>query len=126
MTNPLRNFFLLSISLICLNQSCFSQVIDLGLKNWKTSIESPFHLNKKVDIPVSIGAAALIATGFVLKGLKPKIDSLGLANPDISKIPSFDISAIHQANPSYQNASDILEYTAVALPFLAFVDKRVS
>jgi membrane-associated phospholipid phosphatase len=46
--------------------------------------------------------------------------------PDTSKIPKFDLSAIHQHNPTYQSASDILEYTAVALPFLAFVDKRVS
>lgn len=126
MTSPRRNFFLLTLSLISLAQSCFSQVIDLGLKNWKTSIETPFRFNKKTDITASIAAVTLIAGGFALKTLKKPIDSMDLANPDISKIPSFDKSAIHQANPSYQRVSDILEYTAVALPLLAFVDKRVS
>ncbi|MEO5673571.1 MAG: phosphatase PAP2 family protein [Chitinophagales bacterium] len=105
---------------------CFSQLIDLGLSGYKTSIETPYNLDKQKDLAVSLSAVALIGTGFFLKSLKPSIDSIDLVNPDISKIPSFDISAIHQSNPGYQKASDILEYVAVALPFLAFVDKRVS
>src|SRR5438477_1954527 len=122
----LRYTLTLVLNLSLLSNICFSQIVDLGLRNWKTSIETPFHFNKKTDVPVSIAAATLIVGGFVLKTLKKPIDSIDLANPNISKIPSFDLSAIHQANPGYQRASDILEYTAVALPFLAFVDKRVS
>ena len=121
-----RHTLALLFNLVCVFNICMSQVIDLGLKNWKTSVETPFHLKKSTDLPVSIAASALIVGGFVLKSFKTPLTPEELANPDTSKIPSFDLSAIHQANPSYQKASDILEYTAVALPFLAFVDKRVS
>jgi len=126
MIHTCRSLLILFLSFVCLSNSCFGQVIDLGVKDWKTSVETPFHLNKKIDLPVSIAASALIIGGFALKTLKPSISMDDLLNPDTSRIPSFDLSAIHQANPSYQTASDILEYTAVALPFLAFVDKRVS
>ncbi|HYV90457.1 MAG TPA: phosphatase PAP2 family protein [Chitinophagales bacterium] len=121
-----RNFFILLLSFVCLSVSCFSQLIDLGLRDWKTSIETPYNLKKKIDIPVCIGAVALIGGGFVLKTFKTPLTDEELAHPDTSKIPSFDLSAIHQANPSYQKASDILEITAMALPFIAYVDKRVS
>lgn len=113
-------------ALICFTNYCHGQLIDLGLSKYRTSIETPYRLDLKKDIAVSIGAAALIGTGFIIKGFKPEIDSIDLISPDISKIPSFDQYAIHQYDDSYVLASDILEYTAVALPFLAFIDKRVS
>lgn len=121
-----RNFFILPLTLVCLCNSCFGQAIDLGIKDWRTSVETPYNLKKKIDIPISAAAAALIIGGFILKSGKTPLTDLEISNPDTSKIPKFDLSAIHQANPSYQSASDILEYIAVAMPFLAFVDKRVN
>jgi membrane-associated phospholipid phosphatase len=126
MHSPTRFFSVLFLGTLFTFNTCFAQLIQIRAKDWKTSIETPFNLKRKIDLPVTIAATALIIGGFAIKTLKPSIDSFDLANPDVSKIPSFDLSAIHQANPGYQTASDILEYTAVALPFLAFVDKRVS
>ncbi len=84
---------------------CSGQLIDLDIKGYKTSIETPYNLVKKKDIPVSLGAVALIGAGYFFKSMKPSIDPLVLINPDISKIPSFDLSAIHQSDPGYQKAS---------------------
>lgn len=127
MISPSRSFLIVSLTLVCLCNYCFGQVIDLGLGGgWKTSIETPYNLKKKIDIPISIAAASLIVGGFIIKSYKTPLTTLELDSPDISKIPSFDLSAIRQSNPSYQTASDVLEYTAVALPFLAFFDKRIS
>jgi membrane-associated phospholipid phosphatase len=122
----LKNSFTLLLALLCFGNSGFSQPITLNLSDYRTSIETPYRLDKKKDLAIGLGASALIITGLIFKGIKPATDSLDIINSDISKIPSFDRSAIHQSNGTYQSASDILEITALALPFVAFVDKRVS
>ncbi len=121
-----RSVFILTLSIFCLFNSGLAQQMDLSIKNYKVSIESPYRLDKKKDIAVCIATSALFVTSYVIKGNKPTLDSAQVLNPDTSKIPSFDLSAIHQFNKSFQSASDILEYTAIALPFISFIDKRVS
>lgn len=126
MLNTWRRVVVCLLALICFGNYCRGQLIDLGLSNYKTSIQSPYRLDAKKDIAVSVGALALIGTGFLIKAKKPKTDSIHLLMPNIYEIPRFDRYAIHNYNNDYLLASDILEYTAVALPFLAFVDKRVT
>jgi membrane-associated phospholipid phosphatase len=114
------------LAFICFRNYCQGQLIDLGLSTYKTSIESPYRLDPKKDVAVSVGALALIGTGFLIKTKKPKTDPIHLLHPNIYEIPSFDRYATHKYNNAYLAASDILEYTAVAMPFLAFFDKRVT
>lgn len=119
------NFFIFMMNALCVSNACFSQPIDLGIKNFKTSVESPYRLDLKKDLIVSGTALALIATGYGLHGLQTPLDSTDLLFPDISVIPSFDVSAIHQYDNAFVATSDVLLYTSMAMPFIAFFDKRV-
>lgn len=107
-----------------------AQQIDLGMKNYKTSVESPYRLDLKKDLIVSGASLALIGTGYWLRSYRTPLDSLDLIDPlnqqGIDKIPSFDVSAIHQFKDDFVSASDALLYTSLAMPFIAFIDKRVS
>jgi len=47
-------------------------------------------------------------------------------NPDTSKIPQIDLVAIHLYDSRYVTTSDVLLFTSMAMPFISFVDKRVS
>ncbi|MFI5134785.1 MAG: phosphatase PAP2 family protein [Chitinophagales bacterium] len=126
MNSHRRRILFFFLSCTCCFHFVFGQQIDLGIKNYKTSIESPYHLDLKKDLIVSGASVALIGTAYYLRTLRTPLDSAQLLYPDISKIPSFDLSAIHNYDQTYVTASDVLLYTAVALPFISFFDKRVS
>jgi len=116
-------FFLLSI---CFFKFSFAQQVDLGIKDYKTSVESPYRLDLKKDLIVSGVSLAMIGTAYYIRSLRTPLDSNALLYPDISKIPSFDVTAIHNYDKTYVTASDVLLYTSVAMPFISFFDKRVS
>jgi len=110
--------------------SAYGQQVDLGLKNYMTSVPSPYRLDLKNDLIVSGASLALIGTGYWLKGFRTPLtveDITGQENLDaIEKIPSFDVSAIHQFTDDFVAASDALLFTSMAMPFIAFADKRVN
>ena len=121
-----KKLLIIFLSLLCIDKFCFSQTIDLGMKNYKTSIESPYRLDLTKDLIASGSAVVLTGIGFYIKGLRTPIDSDALLFPDTSKIPSIDLVAIHLYDKSFVTASDVLLYTSMAMPFISFIDKRVS
>lgn len=105
---------------------CFSQPVNLGITNYKVSIESPYRFTLKKELIISIGSAALIGSGIVLNLSQTQLDSATVVNGNTKNIPSFDLQAVHQFDDRYLVASDVLLFTSMAMPFISFVDKRVS
>jgi uncharacterized membrane protein len=107
---------------------CFSraQSFDLGLPDYKTSVQSPYRLDVKKDLGVAAGVVAGTTMGYFLKGLRTPLDSADVLFPDTSRIPSFDLVSIHQYDNTYVSTSNIVLGTAMLMPFIAFFDKRVS
>ncbi len=123
---PARLICRITLPFFFIYSGSFCQSIDLGLKNYKVSIESPYRLDKTKELTIGITSAAMITTGILLNLNQPKLDSFDIINSDISTIPSFDEKAIHQYDDEFLLASNVLLYTAMAMPFISFADKRVS
>ena len=126
MSISLRSLVCLFSGVIFSYSTAFSQPVQLDMKNYKVSIESPYRLELKKELIVGIGSVALIATGSILKLNKPDITQQEIDESNTDHIPSFDISAIHQYDDEFLTASNVLLYTAMAMPFISFADKRVS
>lgn len=128
MNISIKRILISFLNIICLFSFCKAQQMDLGIINYKVSIESPYNLDLKKELALSIGGFALIGVGAFLNGGQARIDTAEVFNAmaDQSKVPSFDQSALHQYNSTFLTASDILLYTAMAMPFISFVDKRVT
>ena len=121
----LRNGLLVFLAVLSIENSCFSQKVNVDIKNYKVSIESPYHLDLKKDLAIGLGATALIITGRLLQANKPQITQEEIDNETTDHIPAFDLPAIHQYQNTYLAASNVLLYTAMAMPFISFVDLRV-
>jgi hypothetical protein len=121
-----QSIFLLIVIGLSSHDYSFSQQIDLDIKNYKVSIESPYRLEKKKELILGITGAAMITSGFLLQLNKPDLTQADIENSSTDHIPSFDINAIHQYDNSYLTASNVLLYSSMAMPFISFVDKRVS
>src|SRR4030095_15787382 len=88
-------FFTLPAFFIC--SSSFCQTLDVGIKNYKVSIESPYRLDKTKELTIGIASAAMITTGILLNLNQHQIDSADILNTDYSVVPSFEKDAIHQS-----------------------------
>ncbi|MBE9510481.1 MAG: phosphatase PAP2 family protein [Bacteroidetes bacterium] len=87
-----------------------------------------YKLNMWADLPVTLGGSFTSYLG--LKGIsqKPLLDSLTVAQLDLSNINWFDRSAVRQNPDHFQKAhsiSDFLLYLGLTSPFLLMLDEDI-
>lgn len=87
-----------------------------------------YHMNYKVDIPLTAVAMATDYWGFVTVDKKPPLDSLTIINLDANNINWLDRSATRQDAFFAHGARKISDVTlafSLTLPFFLFTDKAI-
>lgn len=79
--------------------------------------ESPYKLSYKLDAPLLLGSAGLFATNNILDKKKDPLTLMEVDDLNASNIPAFDRGATRNFSAGLDNASDVLLFTSVALPF---------
>ncbi|MBA3647438.1 MAG: phosphatase PAP2 family protein [Chitinophagales bacterium] len=117
--------FCLGLQLTGFNVS-FAQQIQVPIKNYRVSIPNLYHLDPVKDGLTTAAGITLIIAGNLIGNTKTHLTKADLNDPEAFKrIPSFDVRATHQDNKTFLAASNVLLYTAMALPFTSFIDLRV-
>jgi len=110
------------MALICLF------IIQTNAQDGSTSSGKVYHLNYKVELPLTGGLLALNFLGFSQLSKKPTLDSLYILTLDQEDIRAFDRRIFRQSSPapsSIYTISDVGLWLSYVLPSLLFIDDEI-
>ena len=105
-------------------------LVNLFGQNSKSEHNKVYHLNYKVDIPVTVGLIATNYYGFSLLRQKPHLDAIQINSLNKNDVWAFDRRALEQ-NYSYscrQKALDISDWgmnISIFMPVFLALDKKI-
>ena len=85
-------------------------IIETNAQNKSSKPEKIYSVNRKVEIPVTVGLFALSSYGFYHLSQKPALDTLEILALDQHDVPAFDRGVFSQSHPppsSIYTISDI-------------------
>lgn len=87
--------------------------------------ESPFHVNKKVTLPIIVGGAAASAYGYYKISQKPAITLEELRTLDERDLLEINQPATEQYSILARDAADVLFIGSYPLPFMLFANGAI-
>src|ERR1700759_2129198 len=84
-----------------------------------------YKINYKVEVPATVVAIGINLLNFYGMSKKPNSTDAQIQSLDKSNIPFFDRWTVHVYSKSIDQASYIPFYTAIPLPLLCVVDKKM-